>query len=262
MRRKDALITTAIALALSVSAIGAASAAEQEQKQATDQQQAAKSGQQGDKIDLVAWQQAEQYQDGWTAEQLFGTPVYGVQGEDVGEIENIIVGSDGKIEKIIVEAGGFADIGDVHLAVPWNEVEVSKGLERVKTPLNEDNVEDFSLFDDDEVQTDQRAWRVTELMNDYVSLEDYRGYGMVQDLVFSKEGNLEAVLVYPDVGFGVGGPYAYPYYGYERGFEPGVDTYQLPYTRDDIAELGPFDYSVLEVPRRPAAGAPEVEEQS
>lgn len=262
MRRKDALITSAIALALAVPASGAPGAAEQEQKQAKEQQQAAQSGQKDGKIDLVTWRQAEKYEDGWTAQQLFDTPVHGADGNDIGEIENLVVSAEGKIEKIIVEAGGFLDIGDVHLAVPWSEVEVGKGLEMVKTPLKEDNVEDFSLFDDDEVETGQRAWRATELMYDYVSLEDYRGYGMVHDLVFSKDGEVEAVLVNPDVGYGRGGPYAYPYYGYERGFEPGADTYRLPYTQKEIAELGPFDYSVLERPRPPKAGTPKVEGES
>ena len=259
MRRKDALITTAIALALSV---GPVSAAEQEQKQAADQQEAAQTEQQNGKIDLITWWQAEEYKDGWTAQQLFGTPVYGANGEEVGEVENLVVSADGKIEKIIVESGGFLDIGDVHLAVPWNEVEVAKGLERVSVPLTEENVDDFSLFDDDEVQTDEREWRATELMYDYVSLKDYPGYGMVHDLVFSKDGEVEAVLVNPDVGYGVGGPYAYPYYGYERGFAPGDETYRLPYTREEIAELGPFDYSVLEVPRAPVTGARQVDEES
>lgn len=263
MRRKDTLITTAIALALAVSAGGPLGAAEEEQKQGSGQQQAAQGGQKDDKIDLVSWRQAEEYEGGWTAQQLFDTPVYGADGNDIGEIENLIISTEGKIEKIIVEAGGFIDIGDVHLAVPWSEVEVGKGLERVETPLEEDNVDDFSLFDDDgdEVETDRRSWRATELMYDYVSLEDYRGYGMVNDLVFSKDGEIEALLVNPDVGYGGGGPYAYPYHGYDRGFEPGADTYRLPYTREEISELGPFDYSVLEIPRPPRAGAPEVDEQ-
>jgi len=260
MRRHDALITTAIALALSVSALGPTAAAEQEEKASGEQQQTAERGQDDDKIDLVTWQRIQEYDDAWTADQLFGTPVHGADNKDIGEVENIVVGADGKIEKIIVEAGGFVDIGDVHLAVPWNQVEVGKGLEMVKTRLKEENVENFSLFDgDEEVQTGPRAWRATELLYDYVSLEDYRGYGIVHDLVFAKNGEVEAVLVSPDVGYGAGGPYAYPYYGYERGFEPGADTYRLPHTRDEIAKLGPFDYGKLEVPP-PMREEPALEE--
>jgi hypothetical protein len=70
---------------------------------------------------------------------------------------------------------------------------------------------------------------------------------MVQDLVF-QDGELTAVVVYPEIGYGVYGPYAYLGYGYEYGWEPGAEAYDLPYKRDEIAELGPFDYDRLRAP--------------
>jgi hypothetical protein len=51
--------------------------------------------------------------------------------------------------------------------------------------------------------------------------------------------------VSPDVAYGVGGPYAYPYYGYDYGWEPGSNYYHLPYSRREISQLGPFDYTRL-----------------
>ena len=39
---------------------------------------------------------------------------------------------------------------------------------------------------------------------------------------------------------GVGGYYAYPWHGYDHGFDPGADVYEVPYARADIAELEPF----------------------
>jgi hypothetical protein len=46
-----------------------------------------------------------------------------------------------------------------------------------------------------------QGFRASELMNDYVSLSDYPGYGIVQDLLF-QDGQLSAIIVYPDVGYG------------------------------------------------------------
>lgn len=262
MRAHSALISTAITLGLSVSGLTATAVAQQsDQNQAQNQGQ--QTGQGQEKIDLVAWNPERDFENGWTAQGLFGTPVYGEQGEDIGEVENLVVGSDAQIEEIIVEAGGIWDIGDTHLSVSWDQVKLAPNFERVTVPVNEENVEDFSLFDeDDEVQTGQRAWRATELMNDYVSLQDYVGYGMVQDLLFSQNGELTAVIVYPDVGYGVGGPYAYPYYGYGRGFDPGSDYYQLPYTRNEIAELGPFDYSAFRAGPRAGQGQQQMQQQN
>jgi sporulation protein YlmC with PRC-barrel domain len=243
MRRKHALITTAITLTLAAAPLAAANAA-------------------GDKIDITTWDQAKLY-DGWTAEQLFDTEVRGSSKEDIGEIENIVVNADGKATKIIVEAGGVFDIGDTHFAVPWDQVEFGPDLAWVQIPVDEDNVDDFSLFDDDEVTTGPRAWKASELIDDYVTLQGVARYGMVNDLIFSQDGQLEAVVVYPDVGYGVGvgRPYAYPFYGYDYGFDPGLDTYDLPYTMNEINELGPFDYHALQSSAFGAEKTPSADQQ-
>jgi sporulation protein YlmC with PRC-barrel domain len=234
MRRKHVLITSATALAMSAAPLALAQA----------------QSKQTDKIDIASWNRADLY-DGWTVEQLYDTQVRDSAGEDIGEIENLVIDADGQVTKIVVEAGGVFDIGDTHFAVNWDEVEFGPDLEWVQVPVDEDNLENFSLFDgDDEVTTGPRAWRASELINDYVTLEDMRGYGIVQDIVISQDGKVEAVVVYPDVAYGVGGPYAYPYYGYgyDPAFDPGAETYDLPYTMSEVQELGPFDYSQLRVP--------------
>jgi sporulation protein YlmC with PRC-barrel domain len=247
MRAQNILLSTAITLGLSVSAVtGAAAAAQQDGQKAQGQAQDAQNQGQQKKIDLVAWSEQD-FRNGWTAEQMIDTDVYGKNGEDIGEVENLIVGANGQIQKAIVEAGGVWDIGDTHFAVPWDQVQVGQNLERVTVPVTEDNVQRYTVFGEDEGQRqkDQRAWRATELMDDYVSLKDQAGYGMVEDLLFGKDGKLTAVVVYPDVGYGDGAPYAYPFYGYDYGFDPGSDYYRLPYTENQIAELGPFDYSAF-----------------
>jgi sporulation protein YlmC with PRC-barrel domain len=247
MRAHHFLLSTAITLGLSVSGLSTMALAQQQtQNQGRNVQNQSQQAGQGEKVDVVAWSEEQNFDNGWTAEQMMGTEVQGQNGEDIGEIENLIVGAGGQIQKVVVEAGGVWDIGDTHLAVPWKQVQVGQNLQRVTAPISEENVEDFSLFDEEEAQSGERAWRATELMNDYVSLQGYRGYGVVQDLLFSKDGQLSAVIVYPDVGYGVGAPYAYPYHGYDYGFDPGSDYYQLPYTRNEIAELGPFDYSAFQ----------------
>ncbi|MBP2315377.1 hypothetical protein [Azospirillum soli] len=42
--------------------------------------------------------------------------------------------------------------------------------------------------------------------------------------------------VTPDLG-----PYAFPYYGYDYGFEPGQDYYGLPYDSADVGTSSRFD---------------------
>lgn len=225
---------------------------------------AGQNAQDGSTVDVVPyrtlalnnWDYEELYREGtWTAEQLFDAEVFGSENEEIGEVENIVIGTGGTVEALIVEVGGFWDIGDTHVSVPWSEVDVSfdEGEPRVQVPVTEDTVDDYDVFggvggefrvvDDDEPYT-PRGWRATELIDDYVTLEDGRRYGWVDDLIFAKNGRLNAVVV--DAVYGGYGSYAYPYYGYGYGFRPGYNYYALPYSEIDIKDLAPFDGSRFE----------------
>jgi hypothetical protein len=39
------------------------------------------------------------------------------------------------------------------------------------------------------------------------------------------------------------GYYAYPFYGYGYGWNPGNPNYNLPYGKADVAELLPYAYN-------------------
>lgn len=202
-----------------------------------------------DRIDLATWEQSELY-SGWSADKMLGTEVFGKNGDSLGDIKNIVVTPEGTIESVIVEAGGFLDIGDTHFKVKWDEVEVGENLDWVAVPVDEENFDEFNLFGDSEGYPDAgpRNWRVTELTDDYVALQDNRSYGYVDDIVFSNQGEIQAVIVSPDLSMDstMYGYRAYPYYGYGNGNEPGNDYYNLPYGVADITELAPFDVRMLE----------------
>ena len=51
------------------------------------------------------------------AEELVGTTVYGANDEHVGEIGDVILGADNKVDSIIIDVGGFLGIGEKEVAV-------------------------------------------------------------------------------------------------------------------------------------------------
>jgi len=211
-----------------------------------------------DVVDITTWAYDDLYAGGWRAEWALGSDVYGPEGEEIGELEDIIIGPEGQILSIVAEVGGFWDIGDSHISVPWDEVQVSDDFDRFQIPVTEENVEQYSAHEArltateaagevalvDDVAAGVRAWRARELIGDYAYLEDRVGYGYVDDLIF-REGRLESVVIRPDVGYGDAGYYAYPYHGYDYGWHPGYDYYQLPYTEEEAADLEPFEYDEL-----------------
>lgn len=186
-----------------------------------------------------------QYKDSaWFADDLRGSEVFGSGGEQVGTVQSIIMNKDGQVERLVVEAGGALEIGDKVIAVPWSEIDVTPGKAGVVAKnLQADNVANFSLFNDREsVSTGPRSFRASELQGDFVTIGDNVDYGYVRDLLFEQGGKLLAVVVATDVAYDADGYYAYPYYGYDYGFDPGLDNYSLPYTGDEIGEYEPFDY--------------------
>lgn len=185
-----------------------------------------------------------QLKNGFTVDRMMDSQVFGRDGGEIGTVQNIVIGQDDRASEVIVEVGGALEIGDKVISVPWDQVDVTPEQAGIKVMVDADNVESFSLFNDREtVATGPRAYKATELLGDYVRLKDGVNYGYVRDIAFTNDGRLHAVVVQPDVTYtGAGGYFAYPYYGYGYGFDPGLDTYDLPYDRDAVAGYEPFEY--------------------
>ena len=198
----------------------------------------------GEPLDLSVWDDEIKLEDGWRARDLYGIEVMGADDEQIGDIRNIIIGPEGNIKSVIIESGGFLDIGDTHFKVSWQDVTIDDDGKSVSVPINTENVADFSLFDE-EPELGPRSWRASELIDDYVSLDDSEAYGIVEDLVFSRDGQLQAVLVRQDLAYDGRvvnrDLYAFPYVGYDRGFEPGAPFYHVPYGRDSLSDREPYD---------------------
>ena len=87
--------STALALALTATAWAPAVMAQQQGQQQTQTQQQPAQTQGGQqRIELATWNNAQdELRQGWTAEWMIDQPVYGRQGEDIGEVDNIFIGS-------------------------------------------------------------------------------------------------------------------------------------------------------------------------
>ncbi|MDN3718626.1 PRC-barrel domain-containing protein [Roseibium salinum] len=131
--------------------------AQQEQNQG-EQQQAGPP----EVTDLEAWNYDDLYADGWSVDaMLHDTDVRGPDGDEIGAIENIIISESNRIVAVIAEVGGFWDIGDTHVSVPWDEVKVGPAFDYIEIPVREDSVGDYdplgdkSLLSRDEVKNTQ-----------------------------------------------------------------------------------------------------------
>src|SRR3954451_19928474 len=58
----------------------------------------------------------------WRASKLKGLNVYNNNNEKIGDINELLVDKDGKIEAVVVGVGGFLGMGEHDVAVPFNEL--------------------------------------------------------------------------------------------------------------------------------------------
>lgn len=59
------------------------------------------------------------------AEQIIGADLRNPQDEDLGDIEDVVVGPNGEIRYVIASAGGFLGLGEDEVPVPWQDLEVT-----------------------------------------------------------------------------------------------------------------------------------------
>lgn len=221
-------------------------------------------------IELSAWNTDELYTGGMSAEDFIDeVDVVGAGGDEIGDVEDLIIGSDGRVIAVVAEIGGFIDIGDTHVAIPWDEIEATAGMDEIVVPFTEETIDDYDVAEGygvyDEIDVtgavagqkvtagidDQplgpRAFRVSELIGDYARVrggdgETYSNYGYVDDVII-RDGQVAAVVVNATAAFGRG-YYAYPYYpyGYGTGYGP---YYDMPYGEAEIGDAEPFEYERL-----------------
>jgi uncharacterized membrane protein YkoI len=60
--------------------------------------------------------------DQWRSSKLVGLVVYGPNNERIGEINEVLVDRNGKVDAVVIGVGGFLGIGEKDVALPFNQV--------------------------------------------------------------------------------------------------------------------------------------------
>lgn len=76
----------------------------------------------------------------WRASDLIGQDVFSPNGEDVGEISDIVLGRDGRIAGFVLEAGGLLGAGERKVAVLLQTVRIDPVDTTVSTGTVQDGL--------------------------------------------------------------------------------------------------------------------------
>ncbi|MEO1987174.1 MAG: PRC-barrel domain-containing protein [Martelella sp.] len=88
------------------------------------------------------------------ADDLLGATVYGENGDDVGDIGDVIVDPEGEIQAFIVDVGGFLGLGEKEVAMSPDNLDFRQdgGTIMVYTRFTEDQLNDQPEYDPDEFE--------------------------------------------------------------------------------------------------------------
>ncbi|MET4291888.1 sporulation protein YlmC with PRC-barrel domain [Bradyrhizobium sp. LB1.3] len=79
---------------------------------------------------------ASMHKDGeWRASKLVGVNVYNDSNEKIGDINDLILDSSGRVANVVIGVGGFLGMGEHNVAVGFDQLKFAK--EPVKTASND-----------------------------------------------------------------------------------------------------------------------------
>lgn len=82
-------------------------------------------------------------------EHLIGQKVKDPQGQEVGDVENLLVRPDGRVAGLVVEWGVLAGLGANQVAVPWSDVQLSPDGKQVTVNATRAQLEQKPKYDPD-----------------------------------------------------------------------------------------------------------------
>src|SRR6185369_8643617 len=78
--------------------------------------------------------------DEMRASKILGSTVYDVQNRDIGNVKDLILGKDGKVDKVVLDVGSFLGMGGKYVAVPLSDIKTDHNrltLDRSKEQLQQ-----------------------------------------------------------------------------------------------------------------------------
>jgi hypothetical protein len=71
----------------------------------------------------------------WRTSKFVGLDVYNASNEKIGDINELIMGSDGQIDLVVIGVGGFLGMGEHDVALKWDQVKfVAEPVKSTSTP--------------------------------------------------------------------------------------------------------------------------------
>ena len=78
---------------------------------------------------------------GVAVEQMIGKPVVNAEGQEIGQVRDLLMGQDGAVAQAIIDVGGFLGVGAKQIAVPWDQIAVQPDGNGITLPMDRQQLE-------------------------------------------------------------------------------------------------------------------------
>jgi hypothetical protein len=87
----------------------------------------------------------------WRGSKLIGASVYGPDNASIGEINDVVLASDGKINAVVIGVGGFLGVGQKDVAIPFNAINVTRkadsaSIDKITVSYTKDQLKNAPKF--------------------------------------------------------------------------------------------------------------------
>ena len=72
----------------------------------------------------------------WLAGNLWNKSVYNAGGQPIGDLKDILVGPDGKVQALVIGVGGFLGLGEKNVAIAYSFLEKNGAITPSRITLN------------------------------------------------------------------------------------------------------------------------------
>ncbi len=96
----------------------------------------------------------------WRGTKLIGASVYGPDNASIGEISDVLIAGDGKIQAVVVGVGGFLGVGEKDVALPFYSLTIrrkpdSSSIDKITVSYSKDQLKDAPVFAFSDTPTSQ-----------------------------------------------------------------------------------------------------------
>lgn len=180
----------------------------------------------------------------FSAKEFLGEGVRGVDGDRIARIDDVVIGQNGRADRVILLSGGVFGLGGERAVVDFTQVDLTMEEDyepRVRIGLSEETIKNVSKY---EVNKQNDYSLASEVLGSQVTLagagDDAREF-VVNDIIMGSDGAVRHLIIQesPFGAFGTGEKYAVAFN--DLSVAQGDGGFVLDMTANEIAQAPRYE---------------------